>query len=89
MVDIAALQTYLRDPIGLGMNAAGSTRANAVIAGGITMIEDLVNLYEDTGIKTLYQNVRKPAGTIPNPSWVLPVPNLGGALVPQIPTPGN
>ena len=57
MADIAALRTYLRDPIGLGIDAIGTTRANAIISKGINSIEDLVDLYDDMGIKTLCQNV--------------------------------
>lgn len=68
MVDIAALRIYIRDPIRLGMDAAGTVKANTIIAEIITSIEDLVDLYEDTYIKTLCQNVRKPAGTIPDPN---------------------
>ena len=68
MADIAALRIYLRDPIGLGLDATGTAIANTIIAEGITSIEDLVDLYEDTGIKTLCQNVRKLASTIPDPN---------------------
>ena len=87
MADIAALRTYLKDPIGLGLNATGTDRANAVIAEGIDSIDNLIDLYEDDGIKTLCQNVKKPAGTIPNPNWVRPDPNPAGATAPHIPTP--
>lgn len=48
MADITALSTYLRDHIGLRLDAEGTTRANAIIVEGITVIEDLVDLYEDT-----------------------------------------
>ena len=88
MADIAAVRTYLRDPIGLGLDANGTAKANAVIAEGITNIEDLVDLNEDEGIKTLCQNIRKPAGTIPDPAWVAPVPNNLGLVAPNIPRPG-
>ena len=89
MTDIAALRTYLKDPIGLGLNATGTDRANAVIAEGIHSIDNLIDLYEDDGIKTLWQNVKKQAGNIPNPSWVRPNPNPVGATAPHIPIPGH
>ena len=70
MADIVALRIYLRDPIGLGINAIGTERANAIINEGINSIDDLVDLYDDTGIKTLCQNVRKPAGIVADPNWI-------------------
>ena len=85
---MAAIRTYLRDPIGLGMDAQGTEKANAIITEGMSNIEDLVDLYEDDGIKTLCHNVRKPAGTIPDPNWVAPVPNNLGLVAPNIPRPG-
>ena len=89
MADIAALRTYLRDPIGLGMDATGTARANAIISEGVNSIEDLVDLYDDTGIRTLCQNVRKPAGTIADPNWIEPVPNPAVLVAPRMPTPGQ
>ena len=89
MADIAALRTYLRDPIGLGMDATGIARANAIISEGINSIEDLVDLYDDTGIKTLCQNVQKPVGTIADPNWIEPVPNPAVLVEPRMPTPGQ
>ena len=53
MADIAALRNYLKDPIGLGLNAMGTDRTNAVIAEGIDSIDNLIDLYEDGVIKTL------------------------------------
>ena len=89
MADIAALRTYLRDPIGLGTDAAGTAKANAVINEGIGSIDDLVDLNYDKGIKTLCMNVRKLAGTIPDPNWIPPVPNNAGIMPPQISRPGS
>ena len=51
-------------------------------------IGDFVDLNEDEGIKTLCYDVRKSAGTIPNPAWVAPVPNNLGLVAPNIPRPG-
>ena len=50
MADIATLRTYLRDHIGLGMDAAGTARAKAVIQEGIESIDDLVDLNYDAFI---------------------------------------
>ena len=84
MTDIVALRTYLRDPIGLGNDASGTEKANAIITEGISNIEDLYDLKEDEGIKTLCRNVRKPAGNIPDPALVVPVPNNLGLVTPNI-----
>ena len=83
------MRTYLKDSIGLGVNDTDTERANAVIAEGIESIDNLIDLYEHDGIKTLCQNVKKLAGTIPNPSWVCPDPNPVGATASHIPTPGH
>ena len=66
MADITTLRTYLRDPIGLEMDAQGTHKANVIITEGINSIEDLVDLHPNDGIKTLCINVRKPVGTIPD-----------------------
>ena len=71
------------------MDAAGTAKANAMIEEGLSVIDDIVDLYEDEGIKTLCQNVRKPAGLIPDPNWVAPNPNPGAAVAPMVPRPGQ
>ena len=89
MAAVAALRTYSRDPIGLGMDATGTLRADAIINEGIGASEDLVDLHEEDGIKTLCHNVRKPVGTLPDPAWLAPAPHPMGLVAPQIPTPGQ
>ena len=89
MANIAALRTYLRYPIGLGLDATGTKRAHAIINEGINSIGNIEDLYNDRGIKTVCQNVRKPVGTIANPNWVAPIPNPGVLVAPMISTPGH
>ena len=89
MVDIAALRSNLRDPIDLGTDSQCIERDNDIIAEGISSVKDLVDLYRDIGIKTLYSNVRKLAGTIPGPRWVALDSNLDARVAPYIPTPGH
>ena len=89
MADIATLRTYLRDPIGLWMDVAGTSRANAVIQEGIGSIDDLVDLNYDKGIKTICMNVRKPAGMILDPNWIAPAINPGALVAPQATRPGS
>ena len=86
--NIAALRTYLREQIGLGMDNQGLERANAIINEGLNSIEELVDIADDDGIKTLCQNVRKPSGTIPQPNWQEPDPNPRNLQAPMIPRPG-
>jgi len=74
--DLAALRTYLIDAIGLGATTPlGLERANAIIDEGLESITDLVDLSHEDGVKTLCYNVRKPAGSIPQPDWIEPEPN--------------
>jgi len=90
MADLAALRTYLRDIIGLGATTPiGQERANAIIEEGLESISDLVDDSHENGIKTLCQNVRKPAGTIPQPNWVEPIPNPQNLTPPMVPRPGQ
>ena len=89
MADIAALRTCLRDSIDLGMDVQGTDRANEIIVKGINSVEDLIDLYKDTGIKVLCSNMRKPKGIIPDHDWVAPDPNPDRRVVPHIPTPGR
>ena len=65
MAQIVATRSYLKDVIGLGYNQAGTDQANAITAEGLDYTANLVKLAEDDGVKTLFQNVRKPAGTEP------------------------
>ena len=44
---------------------------------------------DDDGIKTLCQNVRKPAGTIPHPEWRAASSTRQNQLPPMIPKPGT
>ena len=89
MATEAATRTYLKDVIGLGNNDEGTAKANAVIAEGLDDLADLYELSEDDGIKRLCSNVRKPSGTIEDPSWVAPDPNPAGETAPLIPRTGH
>ena len=84
----AQLRNYLKDVIGLGVGQEGTDRANAIIEEGIDSIEDIADVYDNDGIKTLCSNVRKPGGTMDDPNWVPPVP-LGGATAPRVNKPGQ
>ena len=64
---LAELRTYLRTTIGLGMDAAGLGRANAIIDEGLETMTDLAEFDQDT-MKTLCSSVRKPGGTITDPN---------------------
>ena len=88
MAAVNAIRTYLRDVIGLGNDATGLARANAIIDEGLDDIEDLHELHRGKGVSTLCTNVRKPSRTIPQPYWVKPIPNPTGLVAPQIPRPG-
>lgn len=85
----AAMRVFLRDTIGLGMDAAGLAKANAIIDEGLDDIDELADIYDNDGIKTLCANVRKPAGNIPDPNWVAPAPNPRRLRAPLIPRPGQ
>ena len=89
MAAVQATRAYLRVIIGLGVTAEGRTRANAIIDEDLNNLEDLHELADDNGVKTLCANVRKPAGTIPQPGWVAPDPNPNNVQAPQIPRPGQ
>ena len=85
MADLAALRTYLRDVIGLGATTTiGTERANAIIEEGLESISDLVDLSHEDGVKTLCHNVRKPAGSVPQPDWIEPDPNPQNLRAPMI-----
>ena len=50
MADIPTLRTYLREVIGLGRNAEGLERANAIINEGLESIRDIVDLSDEDGV---------------------------------------
>ena len=77
----AQLRNYLKDVIGLGPNQEGTNRANAIMDEGINTVDDLAEAYDNDGIKTLCSNVRKPGGTIPDPTFVAPRRN---AVAPRV-----
>ena len=83
MAATVSLRAYLRGVIGLGNDAEGLERADAIIAEGINAAEDLADLYDNKGVKILCSNVRKPGGTIPDPTHV------GAGAAPRIPQPGK
>ena len=89
MAAVQATRAYLRTIIGLGANAEGTARANAIIEEGLSDLEDLYELADDNGVKTLCANVRKPAGTIAQPGWIAPNPNPNNVQAPRIPRPGQ
>ena len=60
---VQATRTYLRVVIGLGINAEGTLRANTIIDEGLDNLQELHELPDDDGVKTLCANVRKQAGT--------------------------
>ena len=65
MSQFFATSSYLKYAIGLGANQAGTGRANAIIAEERNDPANLVKLAEDDGVKTLFHNVRNPAGNEP------------------------
>ena len=89
MAAVQATRAYLRVVIGLGANAEGTLRANAIIAEGLDNLDELYELADDDGVKTLCANVRKPAGTVAQPGWVAPVPNPNNVQAPQVPRAGQ
>ena len=84
MSQIVANGSYLKDFICLGSNQACTNSANKIIAVGIDYTTNLVELSEDEGVKTLCQNVRKPAGTEPQPGWIAPNPNPRNLTTPRV-----
>ena len=84
MVTTNATRTYLKTVIGLGNNAKGEERANVVIFEGLDDLAEISELADDDGIKVLCSSVQKPAGTMPQPGWVSPVPNSNQQTAPQM-----
>jgi len=89
MVTAAATRTYLRSVIGLGNNNEGLERAEAIMAEGLDNLADIYELAEGDGIKRLCSNVRKLAGTVPQPGWVAPNPNPDQLVLHQVPRTGK
>ena len=89
MVTTNTTRTHLRIIIGLGNNAEGTARAEAIMDEGLNDLSDIHKLSADNGIKTLCASMRKPAGTIAQPGWIAPNPNLNGLVAPQAPHPGR
>ena len=82
MAAVAAIRTYLREVIGLGADATGTERANAIIDEGLASFDAFQN-FAKADIKALCSSVRKPGGMIDDP-------NHNGVGDPrQIPNPGS
>ena len=64
---LAELRNYLRGTIGLGADAAGLARANAIIDEGLESMNDLAE-FDQASMKTLCSSVRKPGGTVTDPN---------------------
>ena len=79
----ADLRNYLRTTIGLGLDAAGLERANAIINEGLESITDLNEFDQDT-MKTLCSSVRKPGGTITDPNDPTRVISSPGMNIPSL-----
>ena len=77
------LRSYLRNVIGLGADAEGLERTDAIIEEGVDLAEELADLYDNKGIKVLCANVRKPGGTIADPN------HTGTDTAPRVPKPGK
>ena len=78
MAGIVEVRNYLQNIIGLGADAQGLARANAIIDQGLTSMDDFADFDKEDMI-TLCASVRKPGGTIQDPT----------DATRQIPNPGN
>ena len=67
MAGIVELRNYLQNIIGLGADAQGLERANAIIDEGISSMDDFAD-FDKEDMVTLCTSVRKPGGTIPDPA---------------------
>ena len=83
------LRTFLRQVIGLGQDPRRLERWNAVIDEGVDSINELAEVYDDDGIKTLCSNVRKSGGSIPDPTWAAPDPNPNAYVAPNVAKPSK
>ncbi len=79
----AAIRTYLKEIIGLGMDQLGTNRANAIIAEGLNSFDTLVDFNKDD-IKSLCSTVRKPGGTVVDPNDNTRTVNNPGMSIPAI-----
>ena len=76
----AEVRNYLRNQIGLGTDAQGQLRADAIIAEGIGSMSELAEFGKDD-ITTLCTSVRKPGGTIVDPADATrTIPNPGQSI---------
>ena len=76
------MRTYLRDVIGIADSNVGhvNDRRIAVQDEGLQVIDDFIE-FDDDGIATLCQSVRKPGGTIPDPTNAArQIPNPGFSI---------
>ena len=77
---LATLRNYLRDTVGLGLDAVGLERANAVIDQGLQSMDDFAEFDRDA-MRSLCNAVRKPGGTIVDPNDATRViPNPGHSI---------
>ena len=67
MTTTATIKSYLKDIIGLGDNATGTARANAVIDQGMDDLAE-ISTFDEDDIQRLCAAVRKPGGTIADPN---------------------
>ena len=76
-----AMRTYLRDIIGIAdIPGDANARRVAVQEEGLNTIDDLIE-FDDEGIQTLCQSVRKPGGTIVDPADATRrIPNPGYSI---------
>ncbi len=79
----AAMRTFLKEIIGLGMDALGTDRANAIIAEGLNDFDALIDFNKDD-IKSLCSTVRKPGGTVVDPNDNTRTVNNPGMSIPAI-----
>jgi hypothetical protein len=79
----AGFKNYLKDVIGLGGNALGTERADAIIAEGLDGFDAFVDFDKDD-IKSLCSTVRKPGGTIVDPNDAARQINNPGTSIPAI-----
>jgi len=81
MAQVATIRTYLREVIGLGQDATGTTRSTAFIDEGLDSF-DAFQSFAKADIKALCSLVRKPGGMIEDPNHV------GAGDPRQVPIPG-
>ena len=87
MTAAVKMRTFLQGTIGLGMTNEGLERADTIMDEGLDAFAVFHELCNDEMVSTLCNNVRKPAGTIPQPGWVA-IPRRP-RTAPMIPRPGK